>query len=52
MQDIVETALSKVDTIRQATSVYIDVFINENIASAATVRQYPVNFGLVSKELE
>lgn len=53
MRAIVDAALLKDDTIRQATSAYIDdVFIDENIVSAAGVRQHLVNFGLVSEELE
>ena len=52
MQAIVQATLSKDDAIWLATSAYIDVFINENIASATRVRQYLTNFGLASKELE
>lgn len=53
IQGIVDAALLKGDTIQQATSTYIDnVFINKNIASAASVRQHLVNFGLVSKVQE
>ena len=53
MQAIVETALSKDDAVRQATSAYIDdAFINEDIVSATRVKQHLDNFGLKSKESE
>ena len=53
MWAIVEAALSKHDTVRQATLVYIDdVFINEDIVSATRVKQHLANFGLKSKEPE
>ena len=51
MRAIVDAALSEGDAIRQATSVYIDdVFIDENLVSAARVRQYLVSLGLVNKK--
>ena len=53
MWAIGEATLSKFDTVRQATSAYIDdVFINEDIASATRVRQHLANFGLASKKPE
>lgn len=52
MKAIVNTVLAKNKPIHQATSVYIDnIYINEDVVSAACVRPILSDFGVTGKDL-
>lgn len=53
MRVIMDAVLSNNEIIHWTTWAYIDdIYINENVASAGSMKQHLVNFGLVSKKLE
>ena len=53
MKAVLAKVLSQDDTIRQATSPYLDdVFVNENVASAQQVEHHLCQFGLTYKPAE
>ena len=52
MQTIVDAILTKDKRIQRATSVYIDVYVDESIVPAACVKEPLCSFSLLSKELE
>ena len=52
MKSVLNTVLSHDLVVKEGTSSYVDILVNEDVVSADTVREHLSKFGLVAKEPE